>query len=406
MNNWKKVFSIIWTGQLFSTLSSAIVGYAVVFWLSMETKSAEVLAFSTIAALLPQLLLGPFTGVLIDRWDRRRIMILSDIFIAVCSAIMAIMFLNGTVEVFYIYLLLVLRSAGSAFHVPAMQASVPLLAPESELMRIAGVNQVIQSIGTIAGPALAALLISVFDMTWVLFFDVAGAGIAVVTLLMVHIPNPVKSADAPEPHLLREMKEGLHEITSRKGLLWMFVFIVMATFFIMPVAALFPLMTINHFSGGTYQMSIVEIGWGIGMLAGGALLGIKRFKINEIILINATYILLGLSFAFSGILPVTGFWIFVLLTAFGGIAMAVYSSAFMVVMQTTIDPAAMGRVFSIYGSITMLPSMIGLLQTGFIADAIGVPNSFVISGVAIVLLGIASFFVPAIMQMVPKKKTE
>jgi DHA3 family macrolide efflux protein-like MFS transporter len=183
----------------------------------------------------------------------------------------------------------------------------------------------------------------------------------------------------------------------------MFVFIVMATFFIMPVAALFPLMTINHFSGGTYQMSIVEIAWGIGMLAGGALLGIKKFKINEIILINATYILLGLSFAFSGILPVTGFWIFVLLTAFGGIAMAVYSSAFMVVMQTTIDPAAMGRVFSIYGSITMLPSMIGLLQTGFIADAIGVPNSFVISGVAIVLLGIASFFVPAIMQMIPKK---
>ena len=144
MSSWKKVFAIIWTGQLFSTLSSSIIGYAVVFWLSMETKSAEVLAFATMAALLPQLVVGPFSGVFIDRWDRRRTMIASDIFIAVCSFIMALMFLKGDVKIPFVYTLLVLRSLGSAFHVPAMQASVPLLAPESELMRISGINQVIQ----------------------------------------------------------------------------------------------------------------------------------------------------------------------------------------------------------------------------------------------------------------------
>lgn len=404
MNNWKKVFVIIWSGQLFSTLSSAIVGYAVVFWLSMETKSAEVLAFATIAALLPQLVLGPFTGVLIDRWDRRRTMIVADTFIAVCSAIMGILFWIGRVEVSYLYVLLALRSVGSAFHVPAMQASVPLLAPESELMRIAGVNQVIQSVGTIAGPALAALLISVFNMTSVLFVDVAGALIGCISLLLVHIPNPERQEGAPAPHIFREMKEGLHEIYSRPGLLWLFIVIIGATFFIMPVAALFPLLTINHFSGGTYQMSIIEVAWGVGMLAGGALMGIKRFKMNEIVQINATYILLGLTFVFSGILPVTGFWIFMVLTFFGGISMAVYSAAFMVVMQTTITPAALGRVFSIYGSVTLLPSMIGLLQTGFIADRIGVPNAFLISGLAIVLLGGGSFFIPAIRQMIVKTR--
>lgn len=406
MPSWKKVFTIIWTGQLFSTLSSAIVGYSVVFWLSMETKSAEVLALSTIAALLPQLILGPFTGVLIDRWDRRRTMIVADVFIAVCSAIMGFLFLKGSVKVEYIYILLVLRSVGSAFHVPAMQASVPLLAPESELIRIAGVNQVIQSVSTIAGPALAALLISVLNMTYVLFIDVAGAAIACISLLLVHIPNPERKADAPAPHLFREMKEGLHEIYSRPGLKWLFIFIILTTFFIMPIAALFPLMTINHFSGGTYQMSMIEVAWGIGMLAGGALLGIKTLKVNEIILINSTYILLGLTLAFSGVLPATGFWIFIILTFFGGISMSVYSGAFMVVMQTTIDPAALGRVFSFYGSVTMLPSMIGLMQTGLIADRIGVPNAFVISGVAIAVLGAGSFFVPAIRQLIATKKTQ
>lgn len=97
MPDWKRVFMIIWTGQLFSTLSSAVVGYAVVFWLSVETKSAEVLAFATIAALLPQLLLGPFTGVYIDRWNRKKIMIWADLFIALCSLVMAILFLEGHV---------------------------------------------------------------------------------------------------------------------------------------------------------------------------------------------------------------------------------------------------------------------------------------------------------------------
>lgn len=400
MSSWKKVFAIIWTGQLFSTLSSSIIGYAVVFWLSMETRSAEVLAFATIAALLPQLVVGPFSGVFIDRWDRRRTMIASDIFIAVCSFIMALMFLEGDVKIPFVYTLLVLRSLGSAFHVPAMQASVPLLAPESELMRISGINQVIQSLSVIAGPALAALMISVLNMTWVLLFDVVGAIIAIVSLLMVNIPNPPKKSDAPAPHLFREMLEGLRVIYTHKGLLWVFIIIVLAYFFIMPVAALFPLMTINHFGGGTYQMSMVEVAWGLGMLAGGALLGIKKFRISEITMINATFIVLGLTFALSGVLPVSGFWIFAGLTLIGGVSMSLYSGAFMVVMQTTIDPGMLGRVLSLYGSITLLPAMFGLLQTGFIADSIGVTNAFLISGSLITLLGIGAFFIPAIRAMI------
>lgn len=404
MSDWKKVFAIIWTGQLFSTLSSAIVGYAVVFWLSVETKSAEVLALATIAALLPQLIIGPFTGVYIDRWNRRKIMILADLFIAACSFIMALLFLRGHVPNYLVYFLLALRSIGAAFHVPAMQASVPLLAPESELTRINGINQVIQSVSTIAGPALAALFISVFNMTLVLMTDVAGAIIAIVSLLFVYIPDPGKKKDAPEPHFLRELNEGLREIYIRPAIMWIFIVIIVQHFFIMPVAALFPLLTINHFSGSTYQMSIVEVGWGLGTLAGGAILGIRNFRLHRFIIINLTFIILGLTFAFSGILPQSGFWIFVALTFFGGISMAVYSGVFMTVMQTTIEPSALGRVLSFYGSFTLLPSMIGLLQTGFIADSIGVPNAFVISGTMIVLVGICSFFIPAIRGMILKGK--
>ncbi len=399
MSNWKRTFITIWTGQLFSTLSSAIVGFAVIFWLSIETGSAEVLAFATIAALLPQMVLGLFTGVFIDRWSRKKTMILADIFIALCTLGIAVMFYTGDAKVTYVYILLAFRSAGAAFHIPAMQASVPLLAPENQLIRIAGINNIIQSVSSIAGPALAAILINLFDMTWVLLIDVVGAIIACVSLLMVHIPDPEKK-DTLQPNMLGEILEGIKEIYRKPGLLWMFILSVLATFFIMPIAVLFPLMTLHHFSGNAYHMSVVEIAWGIGMLLGGAIMGISRLRSYKIILINLMYFILGMTFVFSGILPASGFIFFAAITIFGGISMAIYSGAFTVVLQTLVEPSALGRVFSMYGSITLLPSMIGILATGFIADSIGITNAFIISGIAIALLGLGAFLVPPVKVMV------
>ena len=99
MNNWKKVFTIIWTGQFFSILTSSVVNFAIILWLTFETKSAETLAFATIAALLPQALLGIFSGVFIDRWSRKLTMIFSDSFIALCTLLLAILFYFDQVEV-------------------------------------------------------------------------------------------------------------------------------------------------------------------------------------------------------------------------------------------------------------------------------------------------------------------
>ena len=92
MENWKKTFGIIWSGQLASILSSSVVGYAIIFWMSIETGSAEVLALAAIAGMLPQSLLGPVVGVYVDRWDRKRTMILADSFIAFCTLILAVLF--------------------------------------------------------------------------------------------------------------------------------------------------------------------------------------------------------------------------------------------------------------------------------------------------------------------------
>ena len=380
MDNWKRVFAIIWTGQFLSILTSSIVNFAIVLWLSLETGSAEVLAFATMAALLPQSVLGLFTGIFIDRWKRKRVMIMADSFIAFCTLILAVLFYFDLAKISHIYVLLALRSVGSAFHMPAMQASVPLLAPKSELMRIAGINQVIQSVCNIAGPALAGLFITMMKMTNILLLDVAGAAFACLSLCFVFIPDPSHEERNSELHLWREAKEAIMEVRNQYGLSWLFLLSILATFVIMPVSVLFPLMTLNHFAGNAFQVSLVEVSWGGGALLAGALLGLKKYRWNEILLINGMYIALGLTFLFSGLLPVSGFIWFAVLTALGGVCGSLYFATFTTVIQSRIDPGVMGRVFSFYMSFSMLPSMIGLLSTGFLSVSLGLGNSFIISG--------------------------
>jgi len=400
--SWKRTFGIIWTGQFVSLLSSSAVNFAIVIWLSLETGSAEVLAYAAIATFLPQTLIGPFAGVYIDRWNRKRTMIAADGFIALCTLVMSALFYVGYTELTFIYGLLALRSVGSAFHMPAMQASVPLLAPESELLRIGGVNQVIQSVSSIAGPAIGALAIGLMDIGNVLLLDVAGAVIAITSLLFVHIPDPPREADE-EPagvrQALRDLRLGISAVTADKGISWLFLFSILATFCIMPVAVLFPLLTLQHFGGGKFEMSLIEVVWGVGMLVGGGVLGIFKPTLSKIIIINSMHILLGVSLAASGLLQATGFVIFVLLTVLGGVAASIYNASFTTVLQEKINPGMLGRVFSMYFSIALLPSMIGLLSTGFIADHIGITRTFVILGSIIGLIGVMSFFVPALMRL-------
>ena len=146
-------------------------------------------------------------------------------------------------------------------------------------------------------------------------------------------------------------------------------------------------------------MSIIEVVWGIGMLVGGGVLGIFKPTLNKIIIINTMHLLLGISLAASGLLPPSGFILFVVLTILGGVAASIYNASFTTVLQEQINPAMLGRVFSMYFSIALLPSMIGLLSTGFLADTIGISLTFVILGSMIGVIGIGPFFVPELMKL-------
>ncbi|TDS55242.1 MFS transporter [Myroides indicus] len=400
-DTWKKKFTILWIGQFISLISSSAVNFAIIIWLSLETGSAEVLAFAAIAGLLPQAVIGPFAGVYIDRWDRKKTMIFADGFVAFCTLIMSVSFYLGHESLWLIYTMLGLRSVGSAFHMPAMQAAIPMLAPQSELLRIAGINQIIQSVSSIAGPALGALAIGFSSIGNVLLLDIVGALVAITALLFIHIPNPeiAEQAKASFDQVWKDMKIGFQEIYLNKGLLYLFLYSIIAMFCIMPVAVLFPLMTINHFGGDKFEMSLIEIIWGVGMLLGGSVLGIWKPNINKVVMINLMNIIIGITFSWSGWLTAAQFIFFAILTAVGGVAASLYNASFTTLIQEEIKPNMLGRVFSLYYSLIVIPSVVGLLCTGFIADFIGISQTFVILGLLISLVGVVSFFTPSLMKL-------
>jgi len=311
---------------------------------------------------------------------------------------LAILFWIDMAQVWHIFGLLALRSIGSAFHMPAMQASVPLLAPTDQLTRIAGVNQIIASVSQIAGPALGAMLITIWKIEYVLLFDVAGALIAVTSLFFVHIPNPEKE-EGVERDIVREMKEGAMIILRNKGLSWVFIYDISVAFFIIPISVLFPLMTFDYFNGTEFQAGIIEAIWSVGALIGGAVMGAKVYKINRVALINWMYLVCGLTFLLTGLLSPDGFVWFAVLTAIGGVSGAVYNAAFTGLLQTRIEPGVLGRVFSMFFTFSLIPAMLGLVGIGFLADGLGLTTSFILSGSIIIVIGIAAFLTPPAMRL-------
>lgn len=146
--NWANRFFTIWSGQALSLFGSALVQFALIWWLTQKSGSATVLAIATLVGMLPQIVIGPFAGALVDRWNRRTIMILADGTIAVFSLLLAYLFATGTVEIWHVYAIMFIRSTGGAFHFPAMAATTPLMVPAEQLTRINGLNQALQGINS------------------------------------------------------------------------------------------------------------------------------------------------------------------------------------------------------------------------------------------------------------------
>ncbi len=393
-----RTFFILWISQAVSLLGSALVEFALAWYLTMETGSATVLAVAMLMALVPQIVLGPIIGPLVDRWNRKQIMILADTAIALVTIGLVVLFAAGAIQVWHIYLAMVLRSIGQSFHFPAMLASIPLIVPEQHLARAAGLNQMLQGVVTIAAPPAGAFLIGLLPMYGVLAVDIATAVIAVSCLFFIPIPQPeltTRTGSSP----LKDMVDGFKYIFTSPGLLALTVLCSVIVFFIMPAFTLLPILVTDHLGGDVLKLGWLNSAFGIGMIAGGLLLGVwPGFKKRIVTTLAGTLVMSGAAF-FLGFTTLALYPLVLAACFIVGAGMSAGNAPIMAIANSVVARDMQGRFFSIFNALTAALTPLGLAIAGPVADAIGIRPLYFISGGVIFLATLVSFFVPALMNI-------
>jgi DHA3 family macrolide efflux protein-like MFS transporter len=398
-NNWKKTFFPFWIGQAFSLFGSMLVQFALVWWLTKETGSASILATATAFAILPEIFISPFAGAIVDRFNRKKLIIISDGAIAIATVILAILFYFNLVAVWHVYLMMFLRAVGGAFHYPAEQSSISLMVPAKHLARIAGLNQSLKGAVNIIAPPLGALLLETVNVQGALSVDFITAVFAIIILLFIQIPQPKETGNGELvtfKSLINDIKDGFLYILHWKGLVALIGLAMVIKIALSPAFSLVPLLVNKHFLGNAAQYGLIESFIGIGVVLGGLLLGIWggfKKKINSIWL---GVILMGISFMWISVLRSDQFKILIPATLMLGFMIPIVDGPFMAILQSKVAPEYQGRVFTMTGSLLWLTTPIGLGMAGPIADWLGIQIWYALAGILCLISSFGIFLLPVL----------
>lgn len=388
MNSWKRQFYSIWIGQAFSQLSSSVLQFAIVWYLTEQTGSAMILSLAMLCGYLPQGLLGPFVGVYIDRLNRKKIMIGADLGIAAASLMLVFFSADGTVNTGLVLFVLVLRAVGTTFHDPTLEAITPQMVPREELTKCAGYTQSLESFSMIISPALAAILYSVWDLSWIVALDVVGAVVAAVIVTFVKIPTHKGMGNTQKVNLLKELKEGVSILLQNKGITGIVIISGIYTFAMMPISAFFPLICMRHFGGGTGQASFVEILFALGFLVGSLILGKWGGTKNKVKTILGSFLSMAFALLVSGFLPKEGYLIFTIMALIMGLSGPFYWGMYIPLLQQNFEPQYLGRIMTITSSIRLISGPSALVVSGVLSDKWGESLWFVVAGLMVTMCSV------------------
>lgn len=396
--SWKRTFFTIQSGQAISLITSSALQMALIFYLTEKTNSSMTLALATLVGFLPQGVLGLFIGGWIDRHSRKRIMIGADLFIAAVSALLAVISAFLDPPVWVVLAILFLRSIGSAFHTPSINAVTPLIVPTDKLAKCTGYIQSLQSVSSIVSPALGALLYAQCTLIEIIALDVVGAVIASIAVMLVKIPN-IDVANIPQSEgVLAGAKEAYRILAQQKGLLTLLWMGALYMFAYMPINALFPLISMNHFGGTTWHVAMSESVFAAGMLLGGIVLGVWGGFQRKTTTVLLSIAVMGIALLIAGVLPASGFIAFVVCCAIMGFSAPFYGVQ-TAIYQEMVSPEYLGRVFSLSLSTMSLAMPLGLIAAGCFADMTGVETWFAISGIFIAGIAVVGAVLPSIKEL-------
>ncbi|MCH9652207.1 MAG: MFS transporter [Deltaproteobacteria bacterium] len=403
----QRAFFVLWTGQALSLLGSQAVQFALIWWLTLETGSAAMLATATLLGLLPQAVLGPVIGVLVDRWNRKRILFWADASVALASVTLAGLFAFGVASTGHVLALLLVRAMGAAFHGPAMLASTSLMVREDLLAKIQGLNQGLQGGLLILSAPLGAFLVSWVPMAGVMVVDVATAAFALIPLIFIRVPQPASnlSPGSKESNgqgavrsLLAEMAAGFSYLRERGGHLALLGLATMINLCMVPAFSLLPLL-VQERGGDAGLLGWMTALFGVGMLVGGTVLATwggfqRRMLTSMTFLLGLGLATLALSAAPAGNSAASLAAIFAV-----GFMVPLVNGPIQAVLQATVAPEFQGRVFTLYGSLATLAAPLGLLLAAPIADFAGITSWYLAGGVTCLVMGCIGLGLPMILQL-------
>ena len=387
LKNINKTFLIVYTGQAISQLTSSILQMAIVWYLITKTNSSNIVALSGIVGFLPQGVLGLFIGVFIDRFNRKKIMIISDLLISAASLTLSVSGFFGDISIPLIMSVLFIRSIGTAFYVPSLQAITPLIIPKNELPKYSGYSQTLQSVSLLLSPVLASFFFSIWSLQAIVMLDVLGAIIGVFTLCIVNIPKIKPEFEHTKINILVEMKEGIATLKENKLFNFMLLGAVFSIVYI-PIFVLYPMMTLSYFGKNQWYAGAIEVVFAIGMLIGSVVLGATGGGKRKMITISFSCFMIGVSLYISGILGKNMFLGFTLCSTLLGFVTPFYQGLQVIIFQQKIQEEYLGRVMSLSGSLMAIGTPIGIGFSGVISDRIGIENFFLYSGVGIIIIAL------------------
>ncbi|HSV87001.1 MAG TPA: MFS transporter [Levilinea sp.] len=388
-------FFLIWTGQAFSILGSSIVQFALVWWMTRTTGSATVLATATFVAFIPEVLIMPFAGALVDRWNRRRVMIIADSCVALATLGLVYLFWQGLEQLWHVYLILFIRSFGVLFHWTAMQASTSLMVPQAHLSRINGMNESLRGALKIVSPPLAALLIGLLPMFNILAVDVITAAVAILSLLMVKIPQPERSAvekTFSARGVLADVAHGFRYVRAWTGLAMILLVATLLNFFQAPSTTLLPLLVTQHFNGGIWHMSIAQSSSWIGILAGGLVLSAWGGTQRRIYTTLGGVIGIAIGVLLQAAAPADWFLLAIFGFALAGFMIAIANGPLYAILQSRVAPEMQGRVFALISTVSSATVPLSMVVAGPLAEWMGVRTWYWIGGVGCLILGVGALF--------------
>ncbi|NCA63168.1 MFS transporter [Bacillus cereus] len=373
-NNWKTKIILFLTAQTISLFGSSLVQYAIIWYITLTTSSGVMLTISTVCGFLPQIAISLFAGVWIDRYDRKKMIMLSDGIIAIATLVLAILFLTGYKSIWLLFIVLLIRSAGTGVQTPAVNALIPQIVPKEYLMKVNGINSSITSLIMFLSPAASAAILSIASIETTFFIDVITAMIGISIMLIIQVEGHV-NAENKQKSNLQGIKEGFSYLKENVFIKRLIVLLIIIMILISPAAFLTPLMVTRSFGAEMWRLTASEMTFS----AGGVLIaawGGFRNRMHTTALACALY---GLLMIGLGIAPI--FIMYLVFNFLIGITMPCFNTPVTVLLQEKVEPSMHGRMFSLVQIANSCALPLGMIIFGPLSDMFSVEILLIYAGI-------------------------